>query len=61
VEGGKVGFAKHNGTCECADRIARIGAGANAPNGAGRPPIACLCAAEKRSGAGPRAKRASFI
>src|SRR5690606_41183496 len=36
VEGGKVGFAKHNGTCECADRIARIGACANAPIG-GRP------------------------
>jgi len=37
------------------------GAGSGTGNGAGRPPPACLCAAEKRSGVGPRAQRASFI
>jgi len=34
---------------------------ADAGKGAGRPPGARLCAAEKRSRAGPRAQRASFI
>jgi hypothetical protein len=29
--------------------------------GAGRQPPACLCAAEKRRSAGPRAQRASFL